>query len=378
MKNIKLLFFSLVVIVLSDCSSTKPDQGSQGAPTDRDQRFGPPQRGGNGPGQGPGGPGAGGASRNNPEADNQGGNTFFINLDGSDCNVDIEAKLGVSSVYTEIIDEKNQLRKITINSIADHQVGEFPNPGNPNTIKVSKGTFNIPLNPKVATKTTSAQGFDSGVLFSGVSIDPFTAEMFIGSTGQMNPRYNITTLTSTENLGLDCNNAHVQPTGKYHYHGTPSALVDDEGIDGSEMVKIGYASDGFPIYYKYGYNSEGELVEHQSGYKLKEGDRGGDGVTAPDGPHNGRYFSDYKYDQNLSELDACNGRWGKTPESANEYYYVVTDNFPSVPLCFSGTPNNELRKGGGRNGGQRPQRGAGGPPPRRGGNHDETEPINKL
>ena len=23
-------------------------------------------------------------------------------------------------------------------------------------------------------------------------------------------------------IGLDCNTAHVQPTGKYHYHGVPS------------------------------------------------------------------------------------------------------------------------------------------------------------
>ena len=358
MRKTNLIALSVLAIILSDCSSTKPDQTGTRETIERQQRPGPP-------GQGPGGPGAGGASRNNPEADNQAGDTFTINLDGSDCDVDIEAKLGTSSVYQETIDQANNLRKISINSIANHSVGEFPNPGNPNTIKESQGNFNIPLNPKVASQTTSAQGFDSGVLFSGVSIDPFTAEMFIGTDGQMNPQYNITTLTSTENLGLDCNNAHVQPTGKYHYHGTPSAFLDDLEVDGTEMIKIGYASDGFPLYYKFGYNENGALVAHESGYKLKEGERGGDGKSAPDGPFNGRYFSDYEYDSGLSALDACNGRWGKTPESENEYYYIVTDNFPSVPLCFSGTPSAELRKGGGRNG-QRPTRGPGSRP--RGGN----------
>ena len=33
---------------------------------------------------------------------------------------------------------------------------------------------------------------------------------------------------------------------------------------------------------------------------------------------------------------------GKTPESDNEYYYVITDNFPSTPICFSGTPSSDF------------------------------------
>lgn len=149
--------------------------------------------------------------------------SYIINLDADECNIDIEDKLGKASVYQEELDQKKGLRKITINSIASHKVVAFPNPGNPNQIREHKMSFSIPLKPEVAKKTTSAQGFDSGVLFSGVNIDPFTAEFFIGTDGRMNPRWNITTLTSTENLGLDCNNAHVQPTGKYHYHDTPSA-----------------------------------------------------------------------------------------------------------------------------------------------------------
>lgn len=304
--------------------------------------------------------------------------SYIINLNPDDCDVDIETKLGKSSVYAEELDQKKGLRQITINSIASHKVGAFPNPGNPNTIRESKMSFSIPLKPTVAKKSTSAQGFDSGVLFSGVNIDPFTAEFFIGTDGSMNPRWNITTLTSTENLGLDCNNAHVQPTGKYHYHGTPSAYLFELGADGTEMVKVGYAADGFPIYYKYGYDQNGSIVAHESGYSLKLGDRPGDGKTAPDGTYNGRYFNDYEYLVGISELDACNGRWGKTPESDEEYYYVITDNFPSVPLCFTGTPSAELNK---RMGGDRPpppggRRGNGGPPPGgrgRGGNTTATE-----
>ncbi|MBX2877672.1 MAG: YHYH protein [Saprospiraceae bacterium] len=291
--------------------------------------------------------------------------TYTINLDPSTCAVDIEAKLGKRSVYEEVIDQKAKVRKVVINGVASHDVGAFPSRGNPNTIKEVKQSFSIPLEPAIAKQKTPGEGFDTGVLFSGVSIDPFTAEFFVGPTGAMNREWNITTLTSTVNLGLDCNNAHVQPTGKYHYHGTPSAYLAELDADGSEMVKVGYAADGFPIYYKYGYDEKGQLVAHQSGFQLKKGERPGNGKTAPDGPHNGRYFNDYEYVAGLTVLDECNGRWGKTPESENEYYYIITDNFPSVPLCFSGNPSQDFQKRrGGGPGDRRPRRGPRPPRPR--------------
>lgn len=292
--------------------------------------------------------------------------TFLINLDPSTCAVDIEAKLEKSSVYKEVINKRKKVRKVEINGIASHNVGAFPSRGNPNTIKEVKQSFSIPLEPAMAKRKTPGKGYDTGVLFSGVSIDPFTAEFFIGPTGAMNREWNITTLTSTVNLGLDCNNAHVQPTGKYHYHGTPSAYLEDLDVDGTAMVKVGYAADGFPVYYKYGYDESGQLVVHESGYQLKKGERPGNGETAPDGPYNGRYFKDYEYVDGVSTLDECNGRWGKTPESENEYYYLITDNFPSVPLCFSGTPSSDFQKMlGGGPGGRRPPGGHRPPPPRR-------------
>jgi hypothetical protein len=173
---------------------------------------------------------------------------------------------------------------------------------------------------------------------------PYSGEFFQGRNG-MNREWNINALTSSVNLGTDCNNTHVQPNGKYHYHGTPTAYLESLNVDGSEMVKIGYAADGFPIYYKYGYSNSGELVELKSGFKLKSGNRPGDGKSAPDGTYDGTYFQDYEYDSKLSSLDECNGRFGKTPESENEYYYVFTDNFPSSPLCFMGTPSMDFKHG---------------------------------
>lgn len=263
--------------------------------------------------------------------------TFAINLNPNDCSVDIESQLGVTSQYDESI--TGTTRNISINGIANHLVGNFPNPGNPNSISVATDNFSMTTQPQLSASSTGGQGYTFGVLFSGVAMDPYTGEFFQGSGG-INMAWNITTLQNQENLGLDCNNAHVQPTGRYHYHGSPSRYVSDNTIDGSQMVKIGYAGDGFPIYYKYGFADDGTtIIALESGYQLKTRERGGDGNSAPDGCPDGLYFQDYEYVDGISTLDACNGRTGKTPESNSEYYYVLTDNFPSSPLCFSGTPD---------------------------------------
>ena len=269
--------------------------------------------------------------------------TFKINLDPDDCTVDV----AIESEFEMVVDESTGKRHFTGNSIPGHLVGTFPNPGNPNTI----GTFNLDvsmtLTPEIAARTTSTQGYKGGVLMSGIQLETFTGEFF-NSGGTINREWNITTLTTTRDLGLDCNNAHVQPTGLYHYHGTPSAYLEELGADGNSMVHLGYAADGFPIYYKYGYSDDGtQLIELESGYRIKAGERPGDNVTAPGGCYDGTYFQDYEYVDGVSQLDACNGRWGKTPDSDNEYYYVVTDNFPSNPMCFSGTPDASFRLGGG-------------------------------
>lgn len=343
MKILKLLFsISLLSIFIWNCTSTMNNTSSQ-------ERRGPRMM-----------------NRNNPKKDALQQNTFHIQLDADDCTIPIEKKLGKKSQYIETIDKANGKRNIVINGVASHSVGMFPNPGNPNTIQEHKASFAIPLHPKLTAKKTYGQGYDTGVLFSGVVLEPFTAEFFIAENGRPNREWNMTTLSTTEDLGLDCNNAHVQPTGRYHYHGTPSAFIANLEVDGSKMVKIGYASDGFPMYYKYGYDKNGTIIAHKSGYELKKGQRPGDGKTAPNGYYNGRYFNDYEYRSENSLLDECNGRWGKTPENDYEYYYVVTDNFPSIPLCFSGTPSTELRKGGARpEGRNRPPHHNGQHPPRR-------------
>ena len=144
------------------------------------------------------------------------------------------------------------------------------------------------------------------------------------------------------------------------------------------MVKIGYAADGYPIYYKYGYNEDGEIVVLESSYALKEGERPGNGKTEPDGSYDGTYFQDYEYVQDLSELDECNGRVGKTPESESEYYYVITDNFPSSPICFSAQPSSDFVMKERPNGNDRPEMSGGPGPPGGGGRPEPAEIMERM
>lgn len=276
-----------------------------------------------------------GYSQATPESETS---TFQIFLSTESCTTNLSHQ----HLYKEEIDSVRDVRIITANGIPEHKTGEFPNQGNPNTIKPKEVRYEMPLNPEPADQNIPGMGIRTGILFSGVEIDPFTGEFFIGKNGA-NRDWNITTLTSSVDLGLDCNNAHVQPSGKYHYHGTPNAFLEALEIDGTRMVKVGYAADGYPIYYKYAFDKNGEIQAYKSGYILKEGDRPGNGKTAPDGAFDGTYFQDYQYQEGVSELDACNGRIGKTPENESEYYYLITDNFPSVPICLHAEPSDDFR-----------------------------------
>ena len=184
---------------------------------------------------------------------------------------------------------------------------------------------------------------------NGVVLDPVAAEPWINtSTNAQNWDWNLE--ATTNGLGLDCNDAHVQPTGAYHYHGVPQGYIDELGIDGNTMVLIGYAADGFPLYYKYGYetatDANSNVVLLRSSYAVRPGDRPGDGISAPCGAYNGKYVADWEYNVSFGDLDECNGRFGATPEFPDgTYYYVLTDEFPYIPRCFQGTPSTSFRLG---------------------------------
>ena len=254
---------------------------------------------------------------------------------------------------------ENGRRIIESNGIPDHRTGEFPNRGNPNSIKAQEHRFTMPVEPKVNEKPTEMSlGMSFGVAINGIPMDPNTAEFW-----RRNRDWNYDAKSGKINLGLDQNNAHVQPTGAYHYHGVPTALINairqqqkkDKKID---MVLVGYAADGFPIYAVWGYQKaddvESRLVNLRSSYRLKKGNRPA-GDIGPGGRYDETYFSDWAYVEGAGDLDECNGRTGVTPEYPDgTYYYVLTETYPFIPRQFRGTPDRSFRKGPGGRGPEGP------------------------
>ncbi|TNE60702.1 MAG: YHYH protein [Bacteroidetes bacterium] len=258
---------------------------------------------------------------------------------------------GTNAVCTEV---DGAVRYFYSNSLPDHSTGMFPNPGNPNAISalpITRSMCAYPAQTGVKTFLDAGAGncpfWEFGIMVNGILADPIAAEFFTNpNTGEQNRNWNENALSPNVNLGLDTNDAHVQPNGKYHYHGIPTGLIQNLGVTpGTHSPLIGYAADGYPVYYKYGYEDPADptsnIVELKSCYQLKQGNRPGNGITAPDGLYDGTYTQDYEYSGGGNcFLDECNGRYGVTPEYPNgTYYYVMTSDFPVIPRCFTGAPD---------------------------------------
>lgn len=112
-------------------------------------------------------------------------------------------------------------RTIETNALPDHETGEFPNEGNPNTIAAQDLTWRFPT--EAVYTGGAAEPRVPGVAVNGVKFEPGTAETVSCSSGEFD---RVEALQDMFDLGLDFNNAHVQPTGEYHYHGASELLID--------------------------------------------------------------------------------------------------------------------------------------------------------
>ena len=239
-------------------------------------------------------------------------------------------------------------RTVTGNGLPDHDVGTFPNPNCPNTISAQNVSASMTLTP-VSTGTANRVQ-PSGYAWNGVKFDPGTAGTctenngqtscsLIGNTGS----WNIEALgQSSFDFGVDSNNAHVQPTGAYHYHGMPTGLIANLG-KGQAMTLVGFAMDGFPIYARYGYSNANDATSAikviTSSYRLKATP---DANRPPTSTYPmGAFSEDYEYVAGLGDLDECNGRTGVTPEfPCGIYHYYITDTYPFIQRCVKGTAQN--------------------------------------
>jgi hypothetical protein len=258
------------------------------------------------------------------------------------------------------IEEQDGFRVFEADGLPDHSTGSFPNRGNPNRIQNQNYRLRVPLQPQKGAQITQLPRGPFGIALNGVMFDPATAEFW-----RNDPRsgWNYDALSGHIDLGIDRNNAHVQPTGAYHYHGIPAGLLERVARLGQPAL-LGYAADGFPIYGPKGYRAATDaaspLVDLRPGWRLRQGTR----PSGPGGAYTGTYVEDFEYVAGHGDLDSCNGRDGVTPEYPNgTYHYVVTAAFPFVPRCFTGTPHASFRQGPPHTRGGPPGGGPGAGPP---------------
>ena len=220
-------------------------------------------------------------------------------------------------------------RNIVTNALPDHETGHFPNDGNPNTISAQDLSYQYTTEPAFTGQARSPLVI--GVAVNGVKFEPGTAESVSCSSGEI---YRVEALQDIYNFGLDFNDAHVQPTGEYHYHGASQLLADAYSTD-DDLVLVGFAADGYLMYYS-------KSGVYESGYELASAARTGTDCTASralrvddveiDGTTpDGTFTSDWVWSQETGDLDSCNG-----VTIDGTYAYVITNEFPFISRCLNG------------------------------------------
>ncbi|XMO86866.1 YHYH protein [Algibacter sp. AS12] len=246
-----------------------------------------------------------------------------------------------------IVTVSGNTRKMVTNALPNHKTGAFPNQGNPNSISAQNKTYTFPVKPKYTGEAQWVR--EPGIALNGVKFEPGTAEVVVCDTGE---NYRVEAFQDLIDLGLDFNHAHVQPTGAYHYHGSPTSVIQNSDT-GHDLVHVGFAHDGFPMYYS-------KSGAYKPSYKLLDGNREGEDCTytaretidvSVGGHHDGTYGSDFEYVEGYGDLDACNGI-----NINGQYMYLVTNEFPYVSRCLMGEVEQEERRGPqNREGGNRPR-----------------------
>ena len=175
----------------------------------------------------------------------------------------------------------------------------------PAGLKSQSFTWTISTKPAIAAKQTSIETKMSAVAFTVTGL-PIYGPME-GPTPAVeaygDPVYN--------NL-LDTCGGHTGYNADYHYHQifAVSACSLEETI-------VGYALDGFPIY-------------SNPQYKLKSG-------YEKTGNPKSYSFNAHTYTSGTDTLDECNGQ----TQSDGSYRYYVTETFPYVIGCYTGTAKKQ-------------------------------------
>ncbi len=231
-------------------------------------------------------------------------------------------------------------RIIITNALPNHETGLFPNSGNPNSISAQSDRYEYPANPTHTGAATEVRV--PGVAVNGVKFEPGTAETVTCATGET---YRVEGLQDTFNLGMDLNNAHVQPTGAYHYHGLSDLLAEVHAYSGGDLVHVGFAADGHLIYISITntYASSYQLLASLrtgNNCNVSLGGRQGPNTVVRGTVPNGTYTSDWEYLAGSGDLDECNGTFIE-----DHYLYLITNEFPYISRCLKGEFNESRPSG---------------------------------
>lgn len=242
------------------------------------------------------------------------------------------------------------IRTITGNAIPNHDVDLFPNIGNPNTITPQNKSYSVVTQPTLTTTPTGLQVI--GVSANGMKLEPQTAEVYANGEWRYEALTFLGRLPSDPvnfpgtSLGFDCNFAHVQPNGEYHYHGVPTGLMPQT----PSITLVGWAADGYPILGRYGYSVAGDatspLKEMTGSFQTKAGVRqplsGSD--STPPGEYDGTFVQDWVFNATVGDLDECNGRQEDITVNGEtfDYAYYLTYTYPYMPRCVWGTPHESF------------------------------------
>ena len=299
--------------------------------------------------------------------------------------VDLQRGLDFSGDLSITIDGNKCI--FTTNAIPNHDfndAGHFATPVSAQDVR-----YEIAAAPSPAPAATALAMGDNAVFLNGVKLDLLAAACYgVGNEAlgnekigcgpdQIDNPWRYDPMSPLNNFGTDAHNAHTQPDGTYHYHGDPMAMFESNcASTGTISPVIGFAADGFPIYGSC-FDDGGTVRKALSGYVLKNGGgprQDAPGYTTPvagqgaiaGANYNGQFRGDYEYAAGAGDLDECNGM-----TIDGQYGYYVTDTYPWVMGCFTGTPDDSFPSadagaggppGGGPPGGGPPGGGQGPPP----------------
>ncbi|MBE1301423.1 MAG: YHYH protein [Alteromonadaceae bacterium] len=286
----------------------------------------------------------------------------------------------VGTYYSNVTDikEANELSgSVTISANEEYctfAVNEVPNHDfnetgtYKNTATEQDNSFTVPRSPgKADSPTTLYIGLINAITLNGVTIATLPAACYgvgdeelgseksgCGAGANIDNPWRYDPMSSLNSFGTDEHNAHTKSDGAYHYHGNPLAMYDiDCENSGSASPVIGFAADGFPVYGKC-FDDNGVIREAKSSYVLK--DDGGlrqdvDGYETPvegegdvaSSNYDGQFRGDWEYSEGEGDLDECNGMTVN-----GQYGYYVTDAFPWLVGCLTGSLDSSFEQTGER------------------------------